>query len=65
LPAWLDTHVKLVQYIKLAEHLVYGAPEWTRAPRLPLVAEERAHVVGTVQAAMRALEAQRRTSTNA
>jgi 4-hydroxy-tetrahydrodipicolinate synthase len=28
----LDTHVKLVQYIKLAEHLVYGAPEWTRAP---------------------------------
>src|SRR3546814_14405514 len=32
----LDTHVKLVQYIKLAEHLVYGAPEWTRSPRLPL-----------------------------
>ena len=51
----LDTHVKLVQYIKLAEHLVYGAPEWTRAPRLPLVGEERAHVVRTVQAAMRAL----------
>ena len=53
----LDTHVKLVQYIKLAEHLVYGAPEWTRAPRLPLVGEERAHVVRTVQAAMRALNA--------
>jgi 4-hydroxy-tetrahydrodipicolinate synthase len=52
----LDTHVKLVQYIKLAEHLVYGAPEWTRAPRLPLVGEERAHVVDTVQAAMRALQ---------
>jgi len=53
----LDTHVKLVQYIKLAEHLVYGAPEWTRAPRLPLVGEERARVVRTVQAAMRSLEA--------
>src|SRR3546814_7045583 len=38
----LDTHVKLVQYIKLAEHLVYGAPEWTRSLRLPLVGEERA-----------------------
>jgi 4-hydroxy-tetrahydrodipicolinate synthase len=55
----LDTHVKLVQYIKLAEHLVYGAPEWTRAPRLPLVGEEREHVVRTVQAAIRALEGQR------
>jgi 4-hydroxy-tetrahydrodipicolinate synthase len=53
----LDTHVKLVQYIKLAEHLVYGAPEWTRAPRLPLVGEERAYVERTVKAAMQALEA--------
>lgn len=40
----LDTDVKLVQYIKLAEHLVYGAPEWVRAPRLPLEGEERAKV---------------------
>lgn len=61
----LDTHVKLVQYIKLAEHLVYGAPEWTRAPRLPLVGEERAHVVRTVEAAMRALEAERPAAVNA
>jgi 4-hydroxy-tetrahydrodipicolinate synthase len=53
----LDTHVKLVQYIKLAEHLVYGAPEWTRAPRLPLAGEEREHVIRTVQAAIRSLEA--------
>jgi len=52
----LDTHVKLVQYIKLAEHLVYGAPEWIRAPRLPLVGDERERVVRTVQAAIRALE---------
>ncbi|MBX3568100.1 MAG: dihydrodipicolinate synthase family protein [Rhizobiaceae bacterium] len=47
----LDTHVKLVQYIKLAEHLVYGAPEWTRAPRLPLVGEERDRVVAIIEAA--------------
>jgi 4-hydroxy-tetrahydrodipicolinate synthase len=53
----LDTHVKLVQYIKLAEHLVYGAPEWTRAPRLPLVGAERQHVIDTVSAAIAALKA--------
>ena len=53
----LDTHVKLVQYIKLAEHLVYGAPEWVRAPRLPLIGEERQRVVSIIQAAMAALEA--------
>ncbi|WP_026617592.1 dihydrodipicolinate synthase family protein [Ensifer aridi] len=51
----LDTHVKLVQYIKLAENLVYGAPEWTRAPRLPLVGAEREHVVSTVTKAIDAL----------
>jgi len=48
----LDTHVKLVQYIKLAESLVYGAPEWTRAPRLPLVGAEREFVVATIKQAM-------------
>lgn len=52
----LDTHVKLVQYIKLAEHIVYGAPEWTRAPRLPLVGEERDAVIATVSRAMSALK---------
>jgi 4-hydroxy-tetrahydrodipicolinate synthase len=52
----LDTHVKLVQYIKLAENLVYGAPEWTRAPRMPLVGPEREHVVTTVNAAITALD---------
>ncbi len=51
----LDTHVKLVQYIKLAEHLVYGAPEWTRPPRMPLVGEEREAVMRTVNAAIDAL----------
>ncbi|MBB6413757.1 dihydrodipicolinate synthase family protein [Mesorhizobium sangaii] len=44
----LDTSVKLVQYIKLAEHLVYGAPEWTRAPRLPLAGDEREKVVSVI-----------------
>jgi len=45
----LDTDVKLVQYIKFAEHLVYGAPEYTRAPRLPLVGEERARVTAILE----------------
>lgn len=51
----LDTHVKLVQYIKLAENLVYGAPEWTRSPRLPLVDAERSFVVDTIRGAIDAL----------
>jgi 4-hydroxy-tetrahydrodipicolinate synthase len=55
----LDTHVKLVQYIKMAEHLVYGAPEWTRAPRLPLIGEERASVIATIQGAIAALARQK------
>lgn len=46
----LDTHVKLVQYIKLAEHRVYGAPEWVRPPRLPLTGEERNRVLATIDA---------------
>jgi 4-hydroxy-tetrahydrodipicolinate synthase len=56
----LDTHVKLVQYIKLAEHIVYGAPEWTRAPRLPLVGEEREFVVSTIKLAVTKLESRSR-----
>jgi 4-hydroxy-tetrahydrodipicolinate synthase len=52
----LDTDVKLVQYIKLAEHLVYGSPEWVRAPRLPLLGEERKRVSSIIEASMRALE---------
>ena len=56
----LDTHVKLVQYIKLAEHLVYGAPEWTRSPRLPLVGEERERVLATVKAAISSLDTRKR-----
>jgi len=55
----LDTHVKLVQYIKLAENLVYGAPEWTRSPRLPLVGIERDRVVATIANAVNDLALQR------
>ena len=58
----LDTHVKLVQYIKLAEHIVYGAPEWTRAPRLPLVGAERESVVREISSAVAALKARRDSS---
>ena len=57
-PAYhLDTHVKLVQYIKLAEHLVYGAPEWAREPRLPLVGAEREMVISTIQRTIKDLQA--------
>ena len=54
----LDTHVKLVQYIKLAEQAVYGAPEWTRAPRLPLIGVERERVLAVLDAAVAALRSQ-------
>lgn len=53
----LDTDVKLVQYIKLAEQVVYGAPEWVRAPRLPLVGEERARVLAVIEDTVDALKA--------
>jgi 4-hydroxy-tetrahydrodipicolinate synthase len=56
----LDTHVKLVQYIKLAEHIVCGAPEWTRAPRLSLVGAEREFVVSTIKSAIAKLEGRSR-----
>jgi 4-hydroxy-tetrahydrodipicolinate synthase len=52
----LDTHVKLVQYIKLSEHLVYGAPEWTRAPRLSLVEAEREMVVSIIEMTIKKLK---------
>jgi 4-hydroxy-tetrahydrodipicolinate synthase len=52
----LDTHVKLVQYIKMAEHLVYGAPEWVRQPRLPLIGTEREAVVKIVNTAINDLK---------
>jgi 4-hydroxy-tetrahydrodipicolinate synthase len=37
----LDTVVKLVQHIKLAEHMIVGSSEVVKPPRLPLVGNER------------------------
>lgn len=40
----LDTHPKLVQYIKLANQMTGMGSEWVRAPRLKLEGEERARI---------------------
>jgi dihydrodipicolinate synthase/N-acetylneuraminate lyase len=48
----LDTHVKLVQYIKLAAaECGYGC-EVTRAPRLALVGREREEILGIIRKAL-------------
>ena len=48
----LDVHVKLVQYIKLANKLTGEGEEWVRPPRLPLIGGEREHVERIVKDAM-------------
>jgi 4-hydroxy-tetrahydrodipicolinate synthase len=48
----LDTHVKLVQYIKLAAAETGHGTEAVRAPRLPLVGREREEVLGVVRKAL-------------
>ena len=45
----LDTHVKLVQYIKLAQQECGLGSELVRAPRLPLVGDERERVLATIR----------------
>ena len=45
----LDTHVKLVQYIKLANQECGLGSEMTRAPRLPLVGAERERVLAIIR----------------
>ena len=45
----LDTHVKLVQYIKLAAQECGFGTERVRAPRLPLVGEERERILGIIR----------------
>ena len=45
----LDTHVKLVQYIKLALHECGYGSEMVRAPRLPLAGRERESVLGIIR----------------
>lgn len=52
----LDTDVKLVQYIKLAENIVYGAPAGVRAPRLELEGEELARVSAVIRKTVKELE---------
>jgi dihydrodipicolinate synthase/N-acetylneuraminate lyase len=45
----LDTHVKLVQYIKLAQQECGLGSEVVRAPRLPLVGEERERILAVIR----------------
>ena len=45
----LDIHPKLVQYIKMAEQMEGIGTEHVRAPRLPLIGEEREAVIATIQ----------------
>jgi 4-hydroxy-tetrahydrodipicolinate synthase len=45
----LDTHVKLVQYIKLAVHECGFGSELTRPPRLPLVGPERERILAIIR----------------
>lgn len=47
----LDTHVKLVQYIKLAASECGYGTETTRAPRLPLVGREREEILAIIRKA--------------
>jgi 4-hydroxy-tetrahydrodipicolinate synthase len=48
----LDTHVKLVQYIKLAVHACGHGSEMVRLPRLPLQGTERERILGLIRKAM-------------
>ena len=48
----LDTHIKLVQYIKLATAECGYGSELTRPPRLPLVGQERESVLAIIRAAI-------------
>jgi 4-hydroxy-tetrahydrodipicolinate synthase len=48
----LDTHPKLVQYIKLAMAECGLGSETVRAPRLPLVGAEREQIVGIIRKAL-------------
>jgi 1-pyrroline-4-hydroxy-2-carboxylate deaminase len=56
----LDTHVKLVQYIKLAASECGYGSEMVRPPRLPLVGAEREQVLGIIRQALRTRPALRR-----
>ncbi len=53
----LDTVVKLVQHIKLAEHITSGSAETVKAPRLPLAGLERERTVTIVMQTLADLQA--------
>jgi 1-pyrroline-4-hydroxy-2-carboxylate deaminase len=48
----LDTHVKFVQYIKLAVQETGLGSEWVRAPRLPLEGSERRQILKVIHQGM-------------
>lgn len=48
----LDTHVKFVQYIKLAVQECGLGAEWVRAPRLPLAGSERKRILRIIHDGM-------------
>ena len=53
----LDTVVKLVQHIKLAEHLASGSAETVKAPRLPLAGAERERTIAITRKTLAGLKA--------
>ena len=53
----LDTVVKLVQHIKLAEHLITGSAETVKPPRLDLAGEERERTIAIVKRTLEDLKA--------
>jgi 1-pyrroline-4-hydroxy-2-carboxylate deaminase len=48
----LDSHVKFVQYIKLAVQEAGLGREWVRSPRLPLSGPERERVLAVIRSAL-------------
>jgi len=53
----LDTVVKLVQHIKLAEHIIAGSAETVKPPRLNLVGAERERTISIVRKTLADLKA--------
>lgn len=53
----LDTVVKLVQHIKLAEHIVSGSAETVKPPRLPLEGAEREKTIAITRKTLADLQA--------
>ncbi|SOE98304.1 4-hydroxy-tetrahydrodipicolinate synthase [Burkholderia sp. OK233] len=53
----LDTVVKLVQHIKLAEHIITGSAETVKPPRLDLVGEERETTIAIMRKTLEDLKA--------